>query len=124
MPEPESGSNARCSENNQSHSQILIKAQHVVFFVFLLKAKVLLITLYYPPGLDLLSDPKLICCSKLFISMCYKNNLCLYVCMDGFTRHMTLEPGIMTTLNSSRPLSNTTMYDFRKRPGGPCGEPR
>lgn len=38
------------------------------------------------------------------------------------TRYMTLERRIMTILNADPPLSNTIMYDFRKRPGGPSGE--
>lgn len=38
------------------------------------------------------------------------------------TRYMTLDRGIMTVLNAGPPQSNTIMYDFRKRPGGPYGE--
>lgn len=45
----------------------------------------------------------------------------MYAWMDS---HKTreLERGIMTILNPGPPLRNTTMYDFRKRPGGPYGE--
>ncbi len=38
------------------------------------------------------------------------------------TRYMTLDRRIMTILNAGPPQSNTIMYDFRKRPGGPSGE--
>lgn len=45
----------------------------------------------------------------------------MYAWMDS-RKTRELERGIMTILNPGPPLRSTTMYDLRKRPGGPSGE--
>lgn len=58
---------------------------------------------------------------KLWLVYTHSNSF--HACMDGFhTRCMTLQWETMTTLNARLPLSNTIMYNFRRRPGGPSGE--
>lgn len=46
----------------------------------------------------------------------------MYAWMDSHKIH-DLSERIMTIINAGPPLSNTIMYDLRKRPGGPSGEP-
>lgn len=58
--------------------------------------------------------------SKFLIPAWYKNNLCMHGWIH--TRCTTSQSGIMTILNDGLPLSNTVMYNFRKRPGGSPGE--